>query len=404
VFRGWPLEAHGLEWIEPPASLAHPFDDGTCAVLRRSMDETAAGLGSDGEGYRALVGAVVDAWPRLEGGIFGPLRPTRHPIAMAGFGLRALRSAEGAARGTFAGEQARALFAGSSAHGMLPLDRPLSAGFGLVLSALAHVAGWVIPRGGSQRLSNALASYLRSLGGDVVTGARVASIDDLPPARAILCDLSPKSLLAIGGHRFPEWYRRQLERYRHRMGVFKVDWALAGPIPWRASECASAATVHVGGRLDEIAESERDAWDGRICERPLVILAQPSQFDPTRAPAGRHVGWGYCHVPLASDADMLARIENQIERFAPGFRERVVARSVLDPAALERYNANLVGGDIGGGAVDLGQFFTRPTWRTYSTPLRGVYLCSASTPPGGGVHGFCGYFAAQRALSDVLRD
>ncbi|HMD33337.1 MAG TPA: NAD(P)/FAD-dependent oxidoreductase [Vicinamibacterales bacterium] len=403
VFREWPLAAHGLEWIEPPASLAHPFDDGTCALLRRSIDETAAALGSDGNGYRALVGPVVDAWPRLEAGIFGPLQPTRHPIAMAGFGLRALRSADGVSRGTFAEERGRALFAGCCAHGMLPLGRPLSAGFGLVLSALAHVAGWVIPRGGSQQLSNALASYLRSLGGEIVTGSRVASIDDVPPARAILCDLSPKPLLQIAGHRFPSWYRRTLERYRHRMAVFKVDWALDGAIPWRAADCASAATVHLGGTFDEIARSERDAWEGRISDRPFVLLAQPSLFDPTRAPAGRHTAWGYCHVPLASDADMLAPIENQIERFAPGFRDRVIARSVLDPAALERHNANLVGGDIGGGAADLGQFFTRPTRRTYSTPLKGVYICSASTPPGGGVHGFCGYFAAQRALREVLR-
>ena len=404
VFREWPLAAHGLEWIEPPASLAHPFDDGTCALLRGSVDETASGLGSDAHGYRALVGPLVDAWPRLEADVFGPLGPTRHPIAMARFGLRALRSGDGVARGAFGGEEARALFAGCCAHSMLPLDRPLSAGFGLVLSVLAHVAGWVIPRGGSQQLSNALASYLRSLGGEIVTGARVASIDDLPPARAILCDLSPRPLLQIAAHRFPARYRRQLESYRHRMAAFKVDWALDGPIPWRAADCARAATVHVGGTLDEIARSERDAWDGRIADRPFVLLAQPSLFDPTRAPAGRHVAWGYCHVPLASAADMLPRIEAQIERFAPGFRDRVVARSVLDPAALERHNANLVGGDIGGGAVDLGQFFARPTWRTYSTPLRGVYLCSASTPPGGGVHGFCGYFAAKRALRDVLRD
>jgi len=413
VFRDWPLDAHGLEWIEPPASLAHPFDDGTCALLRRSVDETAAGLGRDGGAYRALIGPIVAAWPRLEGGIFGPLKPTLHPIAMAGFGVRALRSADGLARGVFAEERARALFAGCCAHSMLALDRPLSAGFGLVLGALAHVvspggpdppvAGWVIPRGGSQQLSNALASYLRSLGGEIVTGSRVASIDDVPPARAVLCDLSPKPLLRIAG-RFPAWYRRKLERYRHPMGVFKVDWALDGPIPWRAAECASAATVHVGGTLDEIARSERDAWEGRISDRPFVLLAQPSLFDPSRAPAGKHVAWGYCHVPLASDADMLARIERQIERFAPGFRDRVIARSVLNPAALERHNANLVGGDISGGAGDLGQFFTRPTWRTYSTPLRGVYLCSASTPPGGGVHGFCGYFAAQRALREVLRD
>jgi len=402
VFRDWPLTAHGLEWIEPPASLAHPFDDGSCARLLRSVDETARGFGTDAHAYHRLIGSIVDAWARIEHSIFGPLGPARHPFALAAFGWRAIRSAEGVARSTFAGEPARALFAGLSGHSMVALDRPLTAGFGLVLGALAHVAGWVIPRGGSQQLSNALASYLRSLGGEIVTGSRIASIDDLPPARAILCDLTPTPLLQVAGHRFPSWYRRKLERYRHRMAVFKVDWALDAPIPWRAAECATAATVHLGGTFDEIARSERDAWAGRISDRPFVLLAQPSLFDATRAPAGRHTAWGYCHVPWRSDADMLPRIENQIERFAPGFRDRVLARSVLGPAALERHNANIVGGDIGGGAVDVGQFFTRPTRRTYSTPLKGVYICSASTPPGGGVHGFCGHFAAKRALDEVL--
>ncbi|HEV3139130.1 MAG TPA: NAD(P)/FAD-dependent oxidoreductase [Vicinamibacterales bacterium] len=404
VFRDWPLHEHGLEWIEPPASLAHPFDDGRCALLLRSLDGTADRLGRDGPAYRTLVGSIVHAWPRLEANVLGPFGIPRHPFALASFGLRALRSAEHVARSVFREEQARALFAGSCAHGMLALDRPLSAGFGLVLSALAHLVGWPIARGGSQRLSNALASYLRSLGGEIVTGSPVASIDDLPPARVVLCDLAPKPLLQIAGHRFPAWYRRRLERYRHRMAAFKVDFALDGPIPWRAAECAQAATVHLGGTLDEIGRSERDAWDGRTADRPFVLLAQPSLFDPARAPAGRHTAWAYCHVPLASNADMLSRIEDQIERFAPGFRDRVLARSVLGPADLERHNANLVSGDISGGAVDAGQLFTRPTWRTYSTPLAGVYICSASTPPGGGVHGLCGYFAAHRALDDVLRD
>jgi phytoene dehydrogenase-like protein len=404
VFREWPLHEHGLEWIDPPSSLAHPFDDGSCALLLRSIPETSNRLARDGQAYRDLIAPIVEAWPRIETGVLGPLRLPRHPFAMASFGLRALRSADSLGRSVFADERTRGLFAGLCAHSMLPLDRPLTAGFGVVLGALAHVAGWVIPRGGSQQLSNALASYLRSLGGEIITGSRVASIDDVSDARAILFDLSPKPLLQIAGHRFPDRYRRQLERYRHRMAAFKVDWALGGPIPWRAAECASAATVHLGGTLDEIARSERDAWEGRIAERPFVLLAQPSLFDATRAPSGQHTAWAYCHVPLASDADMLTRIEDQIERFAPGFRDRVLGRSIRGPADLERHNPNLVGGDIGGGAVDLGQFFTRPTWRTYSTPLKGVYICSASTPPGGGVHGICGYFAARRALDDVLRD
>jgi phytoene dehydrogenase-like protein len=287
---------------------------------------------------------------------------------------------------------------------MLPLDRPPTAAFGLVLSVMAHVAGWVLPRGGAQRVANALAAHLESLGGEIVTGVRVSSVDELPAARAVLCDLSPKPLLRIAGHKFPAWYRRKLERYRYGMGAYKVDWALAAPIPWRAAACARAATVHLGGTIEEIARSERDAWEGRIAGRPFVLLAQPTLFDGSRAPSGRHTAWAYCHVPHGSGVDMLPAIEQQIERFAPGFRDCVLARAVRRPADIERQNANLVGGDIGAGVSDLRQLFTRPTWRSYSTPVRGLYICSASTPPGVGVHGMCGYFAARRALDEVLRD
>jgi len=402
-FRTLPLAQHGLSWIEPPSMLAHPFDDGTAAVVERSADRTADALGDDAAAYRALVGRIADDWPRLEGTVLGPFRFPRHPFAAARFGLNALRSAEAVAR-RFSGRDARALFAGIAAHGMLPLDRAPTAGFGLVLGGLAHVAGWVVPRGGAQRISDALAAHLRSLGGEIVTSSPVATIDDLPAARAILCDLSPKPLLRIAGHRFPDGYRRLLERYRYGMGAFKVDWALDAPIPWRASACARAATVHVGGTLDEIAASERDAWTGRISERPFVLLAQPTICDPSRAPAGKHTVWAYCHVPHASTVDMVGPIESQIERFAPGFRDRILARSVMTPADIESRNPNLVGGDIGAGVTDLDQFFSRPTWRTYSTPVRGLYLCSAATPPGVGVHGMCGYFAAQRALRETLRD
>jgi phytoene dehydrogenase-like protein len=401
-FRTLPLASHGLEWIEPPAMLAHPFDDGSCRVVRRAVDETAAALGPDANRYRAVIGAMVDDWPRLETIVTGPPGWPRHPIAAARFGWRALASsAEQLARG-FRDPRTQALVAGIAAHSMLPIDRRPTAAFVLVLGALAHVAGWVIPRGGAQRIADALAAHFTSLGGRIVAGAPVRSIDELPPAKAILCDLSPGPLLRIAGRRFPAWYRRRLERYRYGMGVYKVDWALDGPIPWRAPECASAATVHLGGSLDEIALSEQDAWDGRTAERPFVLLAQPTLFDPSRAPSGRHTAWTYCHVPRGSDADMLARIERQIERFAPGFRERVAARSILRPADLERHNANYVGGDIGAGVADLGQLFTRPTWRTYSTPVAGLYICSAATPPGAGVHGMCGYYAARRALAEVL--
>ena len=401
-FRTLPLESYGLEWIEPPAMLAHPFDDGGCAAIYRSIDRTAGGLGVDGDAYRRLIGAVARSWPRIEDAVLGPLRWPGHPAALARFGWRALRSADAVARAAFEDGRTRALFAGIAAHGMLPLERRPTAAIAIVLNVMAHVAGWVIPRGGAQQLTNALAAHLRALGGEIVTDRPVRSLDDLPPARAILCDLSPKPFLRIAGHRLPAWYRRRLERYRYGMGVFKIDWALDAPIPWRAGECARAGTVHLGATLDEIRRSERDAWEGRLSDRPFVLLTQPTLFDPSRAPKGRHIAWTYCHVPHASNADMLPAIERQIERFAPGFRDRVLARSVLRPHDLERHNANLVGGDIGAGVTDLRQLFTRPTWRTYSTPARGLYLCSASTPPGVGVHGMCGYFAAKRALRDVL--
>jgi phytoene dehydrogenase-like protein len=403
VFRSMPLAEYGVEWIEPPLMLAHPLDRES-ALLYRSIERTAHGLGADGAAYRALFGPLVAAWPKIDDAVLGPLRWPRHPLALARFGLKALQSAEQVARRNFAGEAARALFAGIAAHGMLPLDARPTAGVGLVLATMAHVAGWVIPKGGAQRIADAQAAYLRTLGGEIVTNAAVRSIDELPPARAVLCDLSPRPLLRIAGHRFPDGYRRALERYRYGMGVFKVDWALDGPIPWRDPACTGAGTVHLGGTIAELAASERHAWHGRQSPRPFVLLSQPTLFDPSRAPAGKHVAWTYCHVPHGSTADMLPQIEQQIERYAPGFRDRVLARAVMRPADVERYNPNYVGGDIGAGITDLRQLFTRPTWRTYSTPVRGLYLCSAATPPGVGVHGMCGYFAAKRALAEVLRD
>jgi phytoene dehydrogenase-like protein len=300
----------------------------------------------------------------------------------------------------FATPRARGLLGGIGAHGMLPLDRPPTGAIALVLGALAHVRGWPFPRGGAQQLSNALAGYFRSLGGEIVTGTVVANVDELPRARAILCDLSPRPLLEIAGHRLPAGYRRALEQYRYGMGAFKVDWALAAPIPWRDAAVGRAGTVHLGGAFDEIAASERDAWHGRVSGRPFVLLSQPSLFDPSRAPEGRHTAWGYCHVPARSTVDMLPAIEQQIERFAPGFRDRVLARHVTTPADLEHRNPNMVGGDIAMGVTDLRQMLFRPTLRWYRTPSRGLYICSASTPPGVGVHGMCGYFAARAVIED----
>jgi phytoene dehydrogenase-like protein len=401
-WRTLPLADYGLEWIQPPLMLGHPFDDGSAATVERSVEATAESLGADADAYRRMIGGVVRDWPRLERAVLGPPAAPRHPLTLARFGIRALRSAEGLANGVFREPRARALFGGIAAHSMAPLNRPLTAGVGLALNAMCHVAGWPIPRGGAQRVTNALAAYLRRLGGEIVTGCRVTSLDSLPLARAVLCDLSPRPFLAVAGHRLPRRFAQQLERYRYGIGAFKVDWALSAPIPWTSAACRRAGTIHLGGSLTEIAASAAATCAGKIPERPYVLLSQPTVFDPTRAPEGKHVAWGYCHVPAASSADMLDRIERQIERFAPGFRECVLARSVRTPADIETHNANLVGGDIAAGALDLRQFFARPTWRTYGTPVKGLYLCSASTPPGVGVHGMCGYFAARRALAEVF--
>ena len=401
-FRTLPLAEHGLEWVFPPAPLAHPFDDGTAAVLERSVEATAATLGADAGAYRKLMNPLATDWPLLENALLGPPGLPRHPLALARFGLRALRPARRLAEVWFDGSRARALFAGLAAHSFLPLEKMPSAAFGLVLGITGHALGWPVPRGGAQRIADALASYFRSLGGEIETGARVGSIDELPPARAVLCDVTPRQLVRLAGHRLPAGYRRQLERYAYGPAAYKIDWALDSPVPWKAKECARAGTVHLGGTIEEIARSERAAWRGEHAENPFVLVAQPSLFDPARAPAGKHTLWAYCHVPNGSTFGMAERIEQQVERFAPGFRDRVLARHVMSPADLERHNANLVGGDINGGAQTLRQLFTRPTRRLYSTPLKGLYICSSSTPPGGGVHGMCGHAAARRALRDVL--
>ncbi|HEU5101335.1 MAG TPA: NAD(P)/FAD-dependent oxidoreductase [Roseiflexaceae bacterium] len=401
-FQSLPLHQHGLEWIHPPAPLAHPFDDGTAAVLERSVGATGATLGGDASAYWRLMAPITRNWDKIAATTHAPLGLPRHPIALARFGLPAIWPARWLAEAWFRGERARGLFAGLAAHSILPLERAPSAAAGLVLAALGHAFGWPIPRGGSQQIADALVSYLHSLGGEIVTGASVATLEQLPTARAILLDVTPRQLLAIAGDRLPPGYRHALGRYRYGPGVFKLDWALDGPIPWQAPECARAATVHLGATLAEIAVSERAPWQGQHAERPYVLLVQPSLFDDHRAPADKHTAWAYCHVPHGSDVDMTARIEAQIERFAPGFRDRVLARSALGPAAMQAHNANYIGGDINGGVQDFWQLYTRPTWslNPYKTPAQGIYICSSSTPPGGGVHGLCGYFAARAALRD----
>ena len=390
-FEQFPLAEHGLEWIHPDAPLAHPLDDGTAVMLERSIDATAANLGPDGDAWRRFFGPLAERWPAMKMDLLSPiLRIPRKPVDMALFGMHALRPAASLARSLFKGERARALFAGVAAHSIMPLDAPASASVGIVLSTLGHAVGWPIPRGGSQKISDALAGCLRAEGGEIVTGTRVTRF---PDADLIFCDITPRQLLAFPNVRWPKSFRQSLESWKYGPGVFKLDYALDGPIPWNAPECLRAGTVHLGGTLEEVA-----LWERHHTGKPFVLVAQQSLFDPTRAPEGKHTAWAYCHLRNGSTQDVTRLIEDQIERFAPGFRERILMRSVLAPADLERRNHNLVGGDINGGAFNLRQLIFRPTARLYRTPVNRVYLCSASTPPGGGVHGMCGYNAVKAAL------
>jgi phytoene dehydrogenase-like protein len=402
-FSTLPLERFGLKYLFPELDAAHPFDDGTAAVLTRSVKQTAESLGGDGRVYERLIAPVVEDWDRLRPQVLGPLRYPAHPLTLARFGVKALRSARGLAR-KFATRNARGLWAGMAAHAMQPLENLSTAATALVLLSAGHAAGWPVVEGGSGRLGEALAAYFRSLGGHIRTGTFVGSLAELPPARALLFDLTPRQLLRIAGRQFSALYRKQLIRYRYGPGAFKVDWALSGPVPFSAPACRRAATVHLGGTLEEIARSEQEAWRGRYSDEPFVLLAQPTVVDPSRAPAGRHVAWAYCHVPHGSGRDRTRAVEDQVERFAPGFRDTILATHTLDAVRLEQYNPNDVGGDINGGAMDITQLFTRPALRLspYGTSIRGVYICSASTPPGGGVHGMCGHYAALRALRDVF--
>ncbi|HZU83098.1 MAG TPA: NAD(P)/FAD-dependent oxidoreductase [Polyangiaceae bacterium] len=404
-FRRLPLDRHGLSWVQPPASVAHPLDGQPAVVLRPSLAETAAALEADARAYARLLAPLLEDPHALLEDVLGPLRAPRHPARTARFGLQALRSAAGLARRRFGGPRARALFAGCAAHSILPLETPATAAVGLLFCMTGHVEAWPVARGGSAAIGRALAGLLASLGGRVETGRWVRALADLPAARAYLFDTSPAQLAEIAEPVLPSGYVRRLRRYRYGPGVFKVDWALDGPIPWADPAVLGASTVHVGGTLEEIAASERAVWRGEPVDRPFVLVCQQSQFDPTRAPPGRHTGYAYCHVPAGSTDDHTAAIERQIERFAPGFRDRVLFRRAMTAADFERHNPSLVGGAISGGVVDLAQLFARPVarWNPYTTPNPRVFLCSSATPPGGGVHGMCGYHAAQTALARLRR-
>lgn len=402
-FQSLPLAAHGLTWIHPPVAAAHPLDSGTAAVLKHSLTETAEGLGKDAKRYLSLIGPIVRDWPDIAVDALGPLSFPSHPFKMARFGLKAMTSASFLA-GHFKTVEGKALWSGMAAHAIQPLTNVFSSAIGLVLMSAAHLKGWPVPQGGSRALAHALHSYYESIGGETQTGFFVKNLGELPAAKAILFDTTPRQLLQIAGDQFSKFYRWQLDRYRYGMGVFKVDWALTAPIPWKSAASAQAGTVHLGNSLEEITAAEALTNRGGHPDKPFVLLTQSSLFDPSRAPEGKHTAYAYCHVPNGSQRDMTAAVENQVERFAPGFIDVILERRTMDTLQLEAYNPNLIGGDINGGIIDVSQLFTRPAMKSspYRTSSTGIYICSSSTPPGGGVHGMSGYNAAKTALSDIF--
>lgn len=403
-FQTLPLDKFGLEYIYPPIAAAHPFDDGTAALLARSVDDTAKLLGADAKAYIQLLVPVIQSWPAIVDDLLSPLRIPKHPLLMAQFGKTAIQSALSVAK-RFKEKEARGFWGGMAAHSIQPLSNAATAAIALVLMAVGHTHGWPMPKGGSQSIANALANYFVSLGGKIETNTTIGSMQQLPSSHAVLFDVTPRQLLQIAGHKFSSLYKWQLEKYRYGMGVFKIDWALDAPIPFKAAGCSGAGTVHIGNTIEEIAASEQASTNGDHPGKPFVLLAQQSLFDATRAPAGKHTAWAYCHVPNGSTVDRTEAIEKQVERFAPGFRERIIGRHVMNTTQLQDYNANYIGGDINGGIIDLGQLFTRPAlrWSPYRTSSKGLYICSSSTPPGGGVHGMCGYNAATRAIKDIFK-
>lgn len=402
-FNSIPLREYGLQFINPYIAAAHPFDDGTAAVLFKSIEETAGLLGKDGDAYIKLIKPLVARWPGIVDDVLAPLHFPKHPVDMAYFGLNALLSASRLAK-KFSEKEARGLWAGMAAHSIQPLTNAATSAIGLVMLTTGHSGGWPIPKGGSNQIAKALASYFISLGGKIETNFYVRSLQQLPSSHAVLFDVTPRQLLQIAGHKFSSLYKWQLEHYQYGMGVFKIDWALDAPIPFTSVNTRKAGTVHLGNTFEEIAYSEELSSKGKPAERPFILLAQQSLLDPSRAPAGKHTAWAYCHVPNGSAVDMTDAIENQVERFAPGFRDIVLAKHVMNTHQMEEYNPNYIGGDINGGIINLEQLYTRPALRfsPYRTSAKGLYICSSSTPPGGGVHGMCGYHSAKRALKDIF--
>lgn len=402
-FQSLPLAEFGLKYLYPEIALAHPFDDGSALQLLSSIQETASGMGEDAKAYLKLTKPLVESWPIIKEDVLSPLHFPKHPIDLARFGLKALSSAKQLSK-RFQTEKSRGFWGGLALHSQLPFNYLGTSAIGLILLTAGHIGGWPVAEGGSQAIANALYSYFISIGGKIELNRQVKSLDFLPSSRAVLLDVTPIQLLEIAGHRLSSFYRWQLKKYRYGMGTFKIDWALADRIPFKAESAKNAGTVHLGGMFNEIAASEWDAWSGKHSDKPAIILAQQSIIDPKRAPKDFHTGWAYCHVPFGSTTDMTDAIEKQVERFAPGFRERILARHVMNTEAMQAHNANYIGGDISGGANTLAQLFTRPALRAapYRSSVRGIYLCSASTPPGGGVHGMCGYHAALRAIQDIF--
>lgn len=403
-FKTLPLANFGLNYIQPDLAAAHPFDGGGAAILDHSIEKTAEYLGADNSTYINLMRSVTQTWPLIDQDALGPLSFPKHPLAMAGFGLKALTSASSFVD-RFKEKEARGLFAGMAAHSIQPLNNLSTTAIGLVLMASGHMQGWPIPKGGSGAIAQALAGYFKSIGGEIQTGTYVKSLEQLPSTHAILFDVTPKQLLEIAGHKFSSLYKWQLERYRYGMGVFKVDWALDGPIPFTNADCRRAGTIHIGNTYEDIAAGELETSRGHQSNKPFVLLAQQSLFDASRAPEGKHTAWAYCHVPNGAKLDMTAAIENQVERFAPGFKDLILAKHTMNTAQMQEHNHNYIGGDINGGIMDIRQLFTRPVlrWSPYKTSSKGLYICSSSTPPGGGVHGMSGYHAAKKALKDIFR-